>query len=257
MATRPVAGRLSQMDSRHVRKSPDPLTFWHSSLPSGSAALLPVIAFVLLSGCRLGNKVEYAPARYRVTQYETAPQTLKFCGLDTKPCVSAATNLLPEDPFTVIITDPMVLIEDLQLGESVLVSSEDNTQGFAYTDQKIFFAGETRRIPMWDAGCETFLTGEIEGGLDTNAVHGPKSAGRAALHLTLTRKFEGPSCTDVLYVMYQCYIDATKCPGATEADFAAAQSDVTWLFGSHLQSGALAPEDLPELRSISYEVFYQ
>ncbi|MCM2321891.1 MAG: hypothetical protein NDJ90_01370 [Oligoflexia bacterium] len=222
-----------------------------------TAALVIAVVLTPLSGCRFGNKVEYAPPRYKVTTYETAPQTLTFCGLDSRPCQAAATNLLPDDVFTQIITDPMLLIEDSQLKQAVLVSSEDTSMGFDYSSGSILFGGETNRILAWTGECETTLTGLVEGGLNATAPHAAGAAGRAELKLTVTRKFEGASCGEELYEMYQCYLDAAKCPGASESDHAAAQSYVSWLFGAYLQSGALLPEDLPEVRSVSYEVFYQ
>jgi hypothetical protein len=68
---------------------------------------------------------------------------------------------------------------------------------------------------------------------------------------------DGHFCDDTLKLLRNCYNDVNQCGYAKPADNLSLQKEVQAMFDPYLKAGAMAPDDIAKVSSVSYDVTYE
>lgn len=238
---------------------------WLAFLGTGS---LMILLSWMLSGCRLGNRVQAATDPDPITgYYETAPQSLAFSSNLVAQAVSRPPNEVP-DLIAVAFTNPVaVIMQDLATGEGAFVPVDGTRYAFPFyidSQRRIGLAATTQKIPVFgtDTGC-TRQYSVLEDGQLTQAP-GPSTVGfskpihgRVELDIQVILSVSGESCDSRMAAVQACYNDASLCGGADSAENETIQAQYFSLFAPYIRAGVMSATQIGEIRSVGYEVLYQ
>ena len=230
----------------------------------GTAVLAITVSWAM-SGCRFGNRVEGGSTPDPYTgYYEIAPQTVKFCmGKSTNPnevCVDGLASQIP--PYLANrLTNPVAFVmQDLAAGDAAFVNFNlDMTKYLPVviaSDQTLKLIGNFSPQPIVPGSDPTCLAtqyvdevGKLTKG-GTFQTHTTKTIqGRIKLDVQVVTTFSD-GCASALNTLAQCYNSAGACG-------AMAQQDVQNFLNPYLNTNLLSLGDVPNLNTLSYEVWYQ
>lgn len=238
---------------------------WLAFLGTGS---LMVVLSWMLSGCRLGNRVQAATDPDQTTgYYETAPQALTFASNLVDQAVSRPPSEVP-DLVGAAFTNPVaVIMQDLATGEGAFVPVDGTRYAFPFyidAQRRIGLAATTQAVPVFgaDTGC-TRQYSVLEDGKLTQAP-GPSTVGfsrpilgRVELDIQVILSISGENCAARMASVQTCYNDSSQCGGGDSTENEAIQAQYFSLFAPYIRAGVMSATQIGDVRSIGYEVLYQ
>jgi hypothetical protein len=230
--------------------------------------LIATIAMCSISGCRFGNQIVY-PSNPDQTSgyYVTLPQSLTFyvtTSFQTQT-QEAPVSLVPTEIADVLTNPVAVSISNLSSGQASLISPTNKVSLPIYvnSDQTLSLLAATRPSTFWqDPECQSYLEIEEKGALTKTTEFTPPPdlshtiQGKIQLHLQIVTRFVG-NCGPTFQSMFLCYQDLNQCGGNSTLENQTLQGQVASLFHPYLKSGAIAAEDIPQIKNYAYEVFYE
>ena len=226
-----------------------------------------VFTGVLFTGCRLGNRLEPAPAKDPLTGfYVSEPKDLGVCvTTDVERCRTVDKKKIPIE-LAEVMTNPMGLIVDnYDTGEGRLVglgsghpwlevlinkdvSLETYIQGYLIT-------------PFDFPTCDIKLRVEGAGMLQFVSVVPPAGftdelKGRIAYDASLTRTVQG-DCSTALTLLKACYLNVADCGAPSSAGNIERFQWVTSLYEPYINMGSMDVEDITRATKLSYTASYQ
>jgi len=221
------------------------------------------------SGCRFGNRVEFAPDPDQTSgYYGMTPVELQFCHTTTTTtCRRTQTQAVPGF-LANRLTHPIALImTDLGAGEAQLINPFNVNYGLPalvnISTGQVNFEG--MRIPEWAAAfsytdvdaespCASkmliTLSAQITSARAGEAASGVRLRGSLGGNADVVTIFSGGECAQDLARAEACYLDSTACPPG-------ARDEVVSMFGPWVESGVIAPEAISETASLSYLALYE
>jgi hypothetical protein len=247
---------------------------WAFYLASGVAVLT---ASSLLTGCRFGNKVEYAQSTDPSGYYANTPSSLQYCiTLEGQPTDGAnCRDVLPSSipgAIGATMTDPVALVLDNRrtdgyavLMENLLKNAQTQFPIFVEQDKTIYMQASTTPAQFYrDALCQNRAHYSVQGALTPSSVakvtlsdgSSVTLKGRISAQFQVVETLEG-SCGADLQEVAACYQDATRCGHPNPADNQAQQAVIRGIFGPYVDAGALRVEDIPSMLTFGYKVSYE
>lgn len=231
------------------------------------------LAFIFLSACRLGNHLVLAPSPHDEISgyYATTASQLKLYATTTETTAREALPLQAPTEFTGFFPNPVALtLLDPDTGSSALFPP-GGRRGFPIlVDLKtlsLSFLGGMASQPLWNnAECKVTTEIQINGQIEKNtsaSLHPlptPLSsyplAGRLSFTLQVIHQLQG-SCEDSLDQLTLCSEDITQCRGQNAEEDSQLQHLARTLLLPWIESGALDPLHIKELKNFAYELLYE
>lgn len=230
---------------------------------SGCVAL---IASWLLTGCRLGNRLEYAEPKTLTGYYQMAIEGVTFCstsvGVNTE-CRTAPTNQVPSIAAGVFSNPVGLQMINENTGEGMLIGVVERVAadiavhvgtngfeiGFTVTDPLIPYTSQGCTVNMdWDGDGVAVKTEHHQmGSYDTR--------GRVELDLKVTTTFAG-NCQALLTALRNCYQSEAQCGGTTAAQNTALYNRTHLALEPYLLNNALTLNQIPTIESLSFRLSY-
>jgi hypothetical protein len=245
-----------------------------------------------LSACKTGNfseetvsLVSNAPVDIWSGYYRTEAQDLKLCANFWEPAmdthcvqVSPKKEWLPED-FVKVLANPIAFVlenatstngvivdpvtyKQTQLGMGAQFERTTNGLGISY-QTRYKFLSYTKCI-MTDSG----FTDSANDGVsqihitdDRMQVNGFTTRGTLDLKMNFTRVFEtldnSDQCRVALKDAQDCFEDQSVCGGATDQDNEDLHQLIIFLFGAHIDAGALKSSEIQYIKSVTSKAIYR
>lgn len=227
---------------------------------------LALIASWLLTGCRLGNRLEYAEPKTLTGYYEMDIDGVTFCSTSVGAntiCHAAPTNQVPAIAAGVFSNPVGLQMINEHTGEGMLIGVVERVAadiavhvptnafdlGFTVTDPTIPYTSSTCNVNMdWD-GEGVAVKGEhrVVGSYDTR--------GNVYLDLKVTTTFSG-SCQALLTALRNCYQSEAQCGGTSAQQNSALYSRTHLALDPYVQNGVLALNQISTLESLSFRLTY-
>ncbi|OFZ78326.1 MAG: hypothetical protein A2583_08085 [Bdellovibrionales bacterium RIFOXYD1_FULL_53_11] len=229
---------------------------------------IAIIASWVLTGCRIGNNVEYAPPpppsdESKITgYYETRPTSITiYANHATQASKSIDIGQIPAS-IAAIYTNPMILVSDnAGTGDARIY---DNTANYgqrirANKDGSMAHYSAGKGTPWYYAECTEAVSLEMKG--DYTIFRDPKTIDNRTIRgviksrWTYIDQFTG-DCAASMKEMAECYADFVNCKGKDEEENQKIQKLVAAAFEFHIKNGLITIDDIPAITSLAIEFSY-
>lgn len=198
--------------------------------------------------------------------YATTPARPSFCAThSTSQCADVATDQIPAT-FQSVVSNPVgVAMKDLTSGLAYLVNSDGSGNALKIDVDmptgKLSLIGSSGANTFWlDASCtiEMFLqeSGALTRyGTSTVSTTGLTVIGGMQLKVQMIQEIKG-DCAHSFSQVHDCYLDPLQCGGSDNTENLNLQTSVKGLLDPYINAGVMSLSDLPNLKTLAYELNY-
>jgi hypothetical protein len=248
-----------------------------------------IVALPQLSGCRLGNRSERIIGNpgneetvSEVGLYQTVADAVEYCAgfsNGTTACRGASTSTIP-NPYAKVMADVTAFyLPDKNQSDGWLLSAYDIGKS-NISALPIEYDRSTNKFKkqlvdsaiLWDFNsngrkdvgeCQFSLTRDLKGALvpGSKVVVGQyPTIGRLELTGQDIQAYDS-DCGPTLQFFYDCYTDASACRADEGPDKDAVNNQIQAVlrsnFSKYIESGAMLPQDIPNLTGVGFSVDYR
>lgn len=241
-------------------------------MPSGLgwvwSGCLALIASWLMTGCRLGNRLEYAEPKTLTGYYELNIQSLNFCATSSGTaggtvCHASPTNLVPTVASDVFSNPIALQMINETTGEAMLIGIfqriaadilvTPNTSAF-----NLGFTIPDPLIPYTLSGCSITMDWDGEGRAvkaEHRTVGNIDTKGHLELGLQVTTAFSG-NCANLLAQLRNCFQSENQCGGSSASQNRTLFDRTHQALDPYFQAGVLTLNQIPALEALSFRLTY-
>jgi hypothetical protein len=225
-----------------------------------------LLLFLLLSSCRVGNRVETVTEGVDTTSgyYRTSPESYTLSAIldgNIERQASQGTNLIPSSQRA-LFSDPMALvIQDAAVGKGTVLSSSGDL-GFQVSldlTARTFSASAQGEGDLTDI-CRYRIRITRTGGFTPGPIatfQGLQTRGRLAVASLTTHTFVGTGCPSALLDWQACYLDAGVCEGDTSQEKLESSAWIHNLLDPYVDAGILSTQEIGNVQGLASSLQYR